>query len=80
MWTKRFWINTAERALKTVAQASVAVITLDQATPANISWQQVIIGAAIAGLVSILTSIVSSDIGPSGSPSLTADPEAARVP
>ena len=71
METPRFWLESAERALKSVAQF---LITLWAMTgPMNlfsVDWKTAAGLALGSGLLSILTSIVSAGIGPANSPSL----------
>lgn len=72
MWTKAFWKDTAERAIKTASQTAVALFAGDTATVLSIDWVQ---GAAVVGtatLVSVLTSIASTGRGNPDSPSLVA--------
>ncbi len=70
--TKAFWVAAAERALKTVAQSALALLTVDATTTViSVDWTSGAAVAATAGIVSLLTSIVSENVGPSGSPSLT---------
>lgn len=71
MFTKKFWIEATERALKTFAQF---IIVLGAAGTFNVfivDWKTNI-GLALGGvLLSYATSIVSAGIGPEkGSPSL----------
>ena len=58
MWTKQFWLDTAERAAKTAAQSAIGVFVAGQ-TVLTIDWAQsgAIVGTAV--LVSVLTSIAS---------------------
>ncbi|WP_300345517.1 holin [Nesterenkonia sp.] len=76
MYTTDFWKAAAERSVKTIAQTALAVIGLYTSglptdTPAgihNIDWLGVAAAAALAGVVSLLTSIGSG--AKSGTPSL----------
>lgn len=70
MFTRDFWLRTAERAAKTFAQALVATfggVTLT--TDAKV-WQAALISAALATLLSVITSIASIRAGEPGTPSL----------
>lgn len=68
-----FWTQTAERAIKTVAQAGIGYFTSDALLTDNgINFAFLATVASIAGVVSILTSIVSAPTGEDNSPSLVA--------
>lgn len=56
--TSRFWVGTAERAIKTFAQSLLALITVG--TPVfGQNWPEFLGISATATLVSILTSIAT---------------------
>ena len=69
---KAFWIAAGERAVKTFAQALVALFVAG-VTVLTIDWQQGLAVAATAALVSILTSIASARIGQWEGPSLAGE-------
>lgn len=72
---RQFWVSSAERALKTFAQSVVAVFLGDQALNVlNADWGDTFAVAATATLLSFLTSIASSGLGPDSSPSLVGEP------
>lgn len=70
MFGKRFWQATAERAVKTVAQTAVALLGTGAIGLLDVDWVQVVSVSALAGVVSVLTSIGSDNIGTKGTPSL----------
>lgn len=70
--TGAFWSAALERAVKTFAQAVLAVVGVAGLTPADVDWQQVLLGGAIGALASLLTSIASAPVGNVG-PSLSAE-------
>jgi hypothetical protein len=73
MFTKQFWIDASERALKTFAQtflAMIASVTVFDALKAD--WQTLLGVSLGAAVLSYLTSIVSAEIGDHGSASLVA--------
>lgn len=70
MWSKQFWRDTAERAIKTVAQTAVALLGTGAIGLLDVDWVQVASVSALAGIVSVLTSIGSDNIGAKGTPSL----------
>lgn len=68
----RYWIETAERAVKTAAQSVLAAWAVGDglANAFELDWK---LGAGVAAggaVMSLLTSIASAGFGPSGSPSL----------
>lgn len=68
MFTLKFWQDTAERAVKTAAQAAVGLFAADQ-TVMSLDWSQ---AGAVVGtmtLLSVLTSIVSAGVGDKGTAS-----------
>jgi ABC-type lipoprotein release transport system permease subunit len=60
MFTKSFWLDAAERAVKTFAQALLAVFLVAGTTVLNADWEQAFAVAGTAVLVSLLTSVVSA--------------------
>lgn len=54
--SKAWWKATGIRALKTVAQTAVSMITIGQAV-IDVNWVNVLSISAVAGVVSMLTSI-----------------------
>lgn len=66
---KKWWKAAGSRALRTVCQTAVALIPA-AATITAVDWIMVIETAALAGLVSILTSVAT------GLPELKEDPHA----
>lgn len=73
MFTKAFWIQASERALKTVAQTFLAMVAAQSVFDALSADWQTLIGVSVgAGLLSYATSIVSAEVGNHGDPSLVA--------
>lgn len=70
MFTARFWKGALERAIKTFAQAELALVTGDGMGVLDVDWRASASIGALAALASVLTSIVSLGIGPENSPSL----------
>ena len=67
---KHFWTAAAERAVKTFAQALVALFVAG-VTVLTIDWQQ---GLAVAGTAAlVLTSVASLRLGPFEGPSLAGE-------
>lgn len=67
--TGKFWAATAERAVKTAAQAAVAAIGVNVVALAEVNWELVGGTSALAAVLSVLTSVASSGAGSDG-PSL----------
>lgn len=66
--SKVFWLDSGERALKTVAQTLVALLTADGVFDLfSVNWKQMLSVAGLAGLVSLLTSVASAGSGNSAS-------------
>jgi hypothetical protein len=66
----RFWIAAAERAIKTFAQALIALIGTSAMNILELDWTQMLGVSATAAVVSILTSVASANFGPNYGPSL----------
>ncbi len=69
MKTSKFWKDAFERALKTFAQAAVAVLAVATGV-LDANWVQAISVAGLAGVVSLLTSVASAGVGDKESASL----------
>lgn len=54
---KRFWVDTFDRALSTVAQAAVATLTAGVTGLLEADWVTVGSVAGLAGVVSVLSSV-----------------------
>jgi hypothetical protein len=72
MFNKQFALAVLERALKTFAQALVAVFAAGAVTVLDVDWTQALAVSGTAALISVLTSIVSANIGNAG-PSLASE-------
>ena len=69
MFTGQFWKATAERAIKTAAQALIAFLTVDYVPGTDLDFGDAGLGVLVATLLSVLSSIVSAGAGGTG-PSL----------
>ena len=69
IFTARFAIAAAERAVKTMAQTAAALIGTGAVGILDVDWAQIASVSALAAIVSLLTSVASAGIGPHG-PSL----------
>ncbi|WP_285120196.1 holin [Lactococcus petauri] len=63
MFTKTFWKDTAERAVKTFAQSMAAVLTAGVTGVLDVDWINALSVSLLATLVSILTSVGSGYVG-----------------
>ena len=60
IFTRAFWSYAGERAVKTVAQTAIAALTVGGVTGVlDVAWVPLASGVALAGLVSVLTSVLS---------------------
>lgn len=74
MWTPTFWKDALERAIRTFAQALLALIGTELVGIVELDWLQLLAVGATAAVVSLLTSIVASGVGDKGTASLLSDP------
>ena len=70
MRTTAFWIDAAERAVRTFAQALVAVLVAGFVFTDAAAWGEALLASAVAALISLLTSVAASGVGDQDSPSL----------
>ena len=70
MRTRRFWVDAAERAIRTFAQALIGAITAGLVVTDAAQWKAAGIAAAVAALISLLTSVAASGVGDQSTPSL----------
>jgi hypothetical protein len=71
MWTVAFWKASAERAIKTFAQAFAAFLVANATGILDIDWGNAASVAGLATLLSVLTSIGSDVLTTAPGPSLT---------
>lgn len=55
--SRDFWVDTFDRAVSTVAQAAVAVLTANVTGLLDVDWVQIASVSGLAGAVSVLTSV-----------------------
>jgi hypothetical protein len=70
MLSKKFWEDTSERVIRTMAQALIALMGTDALGIVGLDWAQMLSVAAGAGLTALLTAIVASGIGDKGTASV----------
>jgi hypothetical protein len=74
MFGRYFWRATLERAVKSFAQSLVALLSAQQLGLLEVDWVTTVSTAGMATLLSVLTSIGSSQIGDAEDPSVVAAP------
>ncbi len=70
MWTRDFWLDLLERAVKTFAQAAVAGLSANAIGVLEVDWVTIASVSALAALISVLTSIASAPFSSKGTASL----------
>ena len=75
MRSKAFWIDAGERAVRTFAQALVAMLVVGFVFTDAAAWGEALLSAAVAALVSLLTSVAASGVGDPESPSFVDEGE-----
>lgn len=60
---KRYWNYAGERAVKTIAQTAIATIGIDAIGILSVDWVNVLSVSALAGIMSLLTSVLVYDKG-----------------
>ena len=76
MFSRPFWRGAIERALKTAAQSAAALFAVDGLNLLSLDWPALGAAVGLATVLSLLSSIVSSPLGPEqthGSASLVDD-------
>jgi len=58
---KTYWNYAGERALKTIAQVAIATIGVTAAGLLDVDWLQVASVSALAGIMSLMTSVLQYD-------------------
>lgn len=72
------WLkDAAERAIKTFCQSLLAVLTVGGVDILHLNWGQTLSVSLTATAISVLTSVLSSDLGAPGTASLTKAVQAA---
>ena len=56
---KQFWKATGIRALRTICQTAIATIGVSAKVLSDVNWTMVISASALAGILSVLTSIAT---------------------
>jgi hypothetical protein len=69
VWELKFWKQTVERALRTAAQATLALWGTQVTGILEVDWSQTASVAALAALASVLMSVIATGVGDHESPS-----------
>lgn len=69
MWTKKFWVDATERAIRTVAQSAAAILAASGVGLLDANWLATASAAGVAGVISLLFSISGEAYRPTGSAS-----------
>lgn len=78
IFTRTFWTEASERAVKSAAQAAILVVGADQVNVLQLDWPNVVGFAAGGAVLSLLTSVASAS--KDGSPSLVRHDSAPLFP
>jgi hypothetical protein len=73
MWSTAFWKDTAERTIRTFAQALLALIGTNVVDITDLDWTQMLLAAATAAVITVLTCVVATGVGTKGDPSFTGE-------
>lgn len=69
MWGVEFWRQTAERAVRTLAQVLLSLIVVGETGFLDVDWVQALSVAGLAALASVLMSVSATGFGDEGTPS-----------
>jgi len=72
--SRSFWRAAAERAIRTFAQAFLAMAGFTAFDVLHADWPTLLGVSTGAAVLSLMTSIVASEIGDKGTPSLVEEP------
>lgn len=68
--SRQFWADALERAIRTVAQAALSLLTVSGAHLLTLTTAGFVDAVGLAGVISLLMSIVASGVGSKDSASL----------
>ncbi|MFJ9041712.1 holin [Streptomyces sp. NPDC102406] len=66
MWDRSFWKATAERAVRTFAQALAAVLVAGATNLFDVDWAGALGTAALATVLAVLTAVGAAGVGARG--------------
>ena len=73
IWSAAFWRGAGERMIKTAAQALLAVIGVGAVGIMDVDWGGALSAAALAAVLSLITSIGNADFTAGTDPARRAD-------
>lgn len=79
MFTRDFWVDTFERAIRTACQAALSAGVVGGVGLFDVDWLNVCGIALVAAIASVLTCVASSGKTDSISPASLATPEKAKI-
>ncbi len=63
MWSAKFWRDTAERTIRTMAQTLLALLGNEMLNIVALDWGQMVSVTVGAGVVAVCTALVASGVG-----------------
>ena len=70
MWSKSFWVQTIERAVRTSAQVALSFWVVGETGILEVDWVQLGSVTGLAALASVLMSLVGSGLNDPDNPSM----------
>jgi Putative lactococcus lactis phage r1t holin len=67
---KTYWLKVLDRSVRTVAQSALSLIGADQVGWLSLDWAAIGKISAVAGLLSVLMSMMTGGIGRQGDPGI----------
>jgi hypothetical protein len=80
VFSRYFWRATAERAVKSFAQSLLALLSAQQIGLLDVDWVATLSTAGMVTLLSVLTSLASTQVGDASDPSAVATQPAVPTP
>ena len=62
IFTKQFWLDSVERAIKSFAQSAITLIGSDATGYTHLAWEHVAGVSAVVALLSVLTSVATASV------------------
>lgn len=68
LFTKDFWLDAIERAIKAAAASAVSFFTVGVMPKVELPWEDVLVGSGLAALAALLFAIASAPVDGTASP------------